>query len=52
MPEVLLSGHHQRIEEWRRQEALRRTYLNRPDLLEMAKLTEEEKKWLESLSAH
>lgn len=52
VPEVLLSGHHQRIEAWRRQEALRRTYLNRPDLLETAKLTEEEKKWLESLSAH
>lgn len=52
VPEVLLSGHHQRIETWRRQEALRRTYLNRPDLLEMADLTEEEKKWLESLSDH
>lgn len=52
VPEVLLSGHHQRIEAWRRQEALRRTYLNRPDLLEMADLTEEEKKWLESLSDH
>ncbi|MFD7918609.1 tRNA (guanosine(37)-N1)-methyltransferase TrmD [Streptomyces sp. NPDC059740] len=33
IPEVLLSGHHGRIARWRRDEALRRTDLNRPDLL-------------------
>lgn len=32
VPEVLLSGHHLRIAQWRRKEALRRTYLKRPDL--------------------
>ena len=34
VPEVLLSGHHGKIEEWRREKALERTRLNRPDLLE------------------
>lgn len=33
VPEVLLSGHHARIEAWRRQQALERTQLRRPDLL-------------------
>ncbi|HEY8455511.1 MAG TPA: tRNA (guanosine(37)-N1)-methyltransferase TrmD [Actinopolymorphaceae bacterium] len=34
VPHVLLSGHHGRIARWRREEALRRTLRNRPDLLE------------------
>ncbi|GAB2910466.1 tRNA (guanosine(37)-N1)-methyltransferase TrmD [Streptomyces mayteni] len=34
VPEVLISGHHGRIARWRRDEALRRTTLNRPDLIE------------------
>lgn len=34
VPEVLLSGHHARIEAWRRKESLRRTFLKRPDLIE------------------
>jgi tRNA (guanine37-N1)-methyltransferase len=33
VPDVLLSGNHQRIEEWRRQEAIKRTKQRRPDLL-------------------
>jgi tRNA (guanine37-N1)-methyltransferase len=33
IPDVLLSGHHGKIARWRRDEALRRTWLNRPDLL-------------------
>lgn len=33
VPEVLLSGHHARIKTWRRKEALRRTFLKRPDLI-------------------
>ncbi|MCL1919347.1 MAG: tRNA (guanosine(37)-N1)-methyltransferase TrmD [Peptococcaceae bacterium] len=32
VPEILLSGHHAGIERWRRKEALRRTFLRRPDL--------------------
>ncbi len=33
VPEVLLSGHHARIKQWRRKESLRRTFLRRPDLI-------------------
>jgi tRNA (guanine37-N1)-methyltransferase len=40
VPEVLLSGDHRRIERWRRREALRATRERRPDLLERARLTE------------
>jgi tRNA (guanine37-N1)-methyltransferase len=47
VPDVLLSGHHQRIEEWRRQQSLKRTWQRRPDLLESYALAEDEKKWLE-----
>ena len=38
VPDVLLSGNHAHIAEWRRKEALRRTLIRRPDLLESAKL--------------
>jgi len=34
VPDVLLSGHHGRVAEWRRREALRRTRERRPDLLD------------------
>ncbi|MGI6038465.1 MAG: tRNA (guanosine(37)-N1)-methyltransferase TrmD [Limnochordia bacterium] len=46
VPEVLLSGHHEKIARWRRKEALRRTWLRRPELLETAPLTEEDRKVL------
>lgn len=42
VPEVLLSGHHARVARWRRQQALRRTWERRPDMLETAWLTEED----------
>jgi tRNA (guanine37-N1)-methyltransferase len=47
VPEVLISGHHANIEKWRRQQALVRTYLKRPDLFEKLMLNEEDKKLLE-----
>jgi len=47
VPNVLLSGNHKDIEEWRKKESLRRTYLRRPDLLEEYPLSEQEKKWLD-----
>ncbi|HVX30562.1 MAG TPA: tRNA (guanosine(37)-N1)-methyltransferase TrmD, partial [Nitrolancea sp.] len=47
VPDVLLSGHHARIERWRREESLRRTFLRRPDLLEGARLTADEQALLE-----
>ena len=42
VPEVLLSGNHAQIERWRRQEALRRTWKRRPDLLDQACLSDED----------
>jgi tRNA (guanine37-N1)-methyltransferase len=46
VPEVLLSGDHQAIARWRRRQALRRTALRRPELLESISMTEEERTWL------
>lgn len=43
VPDVLFSGHHQRIRRWRRQEQLRRTLSRRPDLLAWDRLTPEER---------
>ncbi len=50
VPEVLLSGNHGEIEKWRRQEALRRTFLKRPDLIEKAALSEEDREFLGRLN--
>ena len=50
VPEVLMSGNHARINRWRLQQSLGRTWLRRPDLLALKikrGLTEEEKKLLE-----
>ncbi|MCI9105888.1 MAG: tRNA (guanosine(37)-N1)-methyltransferase TrmD [Lachnospiraceae bacterium] len=48
VPEVLLSGHHKKIEQWRREQSICRTWERRPDLLKTANLTEKEKLFLES----
>lgn len=50
VPEVLLSGDHARIERWRRQEALRRTWQRRPDLLRTAPLSDEDRAFLATLA--
>lgn len=50
VPEVLLSGHHARIAEWRRQQSLCRTRALRPDLLERADLTPADRRLLEQCS--
>lgn len=49
VPDVLLSGHHAKVEQWRREQALLRTLARRPDLLESAELTEADRKFLASL---
>ena len=49
VPEVLLSGNHERIRKWRRSESLRRTRNCRPDLLNEATLTKEDRKMLAAL---
>ncbi|MBQ2836359.1 MAG: tRNA (guanosine(37)-N1)-methyltransferase TrmD [Clostridia bacterium] len=49
VPEVLLSGHHQNINKWRREQALKNTYLKRPELLENVELSEEDRKYLKEI---
>ena len=47
VPDILLSGDHGRVARWRREQSLLRTLEKRPDLLETAELTEEDRKFLE-----
>lgn len=49
VPEVLLSGNHKNIATFRKKEALRRTYLKRPDLLEKYNLNKEEERLLKEV---
>ncbi|CKH46980.1 tRNA (Guanine-N(1)-)-methyltransferase [Streptococcus pneumoniae] len=49
VPDVLMSGNHKNIDEWRHKESLRRTYTRRPDLLDERELSKQEKKWLEEI---
>lgn len=47
VPPILLSGDHGKVDRWRREQSLLRTLEKRPDLLETAELTDEDKKFLE-----
>ena len=49
VPDVLLSGHHERIRRWRKEQSLRRTRADRPDLLEKADLDREAREILERI---
>lgn len=49
VPQVLFSGNHKKIKEWMRKAAIKKTFENRPDILENIQLTEEEKKYIEKL---
>jgi len=49
VPEILLSGDHGQIEKWRREQSIRRTLKRRPDLLDKADLTPEERRLLDEL---
>ena len=49
VPDVLLSGNHENIRKWRRYMSLKTTYENRPELLEKAVLSSEDKKFLEMI---
>ncbi len=42
VPEVLLSGDHEKINQWRRMQSLKNTYLKRPDLIDRSNLSEDE----------
>ena len=49
VPDVLLSGNHQEIARWRREQAIRRTFYRRPELLDKAKLSPDERRLVASL---
>ncbi len=49
VPDVLLSGNHVQIENWRREESLRKTYRRRPDLLRKARLSPTDKEILKKI---
>lgn len=49
VPDVIISGNHKNIEEWRSKESLRRTFIRRPDLLQEIELTKEQLNWLEEI---
>ena len=46
IPEILISGHHKNIEKWKREQALEVTLKKRPDLLDKANLSEEDRRFL------
>ncbi|GAB2319093.1 tRNA (guanosine(37)-N1)-methyltransferase TrmD [Alkalibacterium sp. s-m-22] len=46
VPDVLMSGNHAKIDEWRHKESLKRTYFRRPDMLEDRDLTKQEQQWI------
>lgn len=49
VPDVLLSGHHAKVEKWRREKSLERTYSRRPDMLDRAQLTKSDLEFLSKL---
>ncbi|SDK44573.1 tRNA (guanosine(37)-N1)-methyltransferase TrmD [Natronincola ferrireducens] len=52
VPSVLLSGNHKAIEGWRKSKSLEITFKRRPDLLEKANLTEEDKRIIDDFKKH
>jgi tRNA (guanine37-N1)-methyltransferase len=52
VPEALSSGNHEQIRRWRREQALKKTLRNRPDLLQGAALSAEDRSYLRTLELH
>ncbi|RJX17589.1 MAG: tRNA (guanosine(37)-N1)-methyltransferase TrmD [Ammonifex sp.] len=52
VPEVLLSGHHARINRWRREESLIRTLVRRPELVEPVQLDADDRVFIKELAEH
>lgn len=50
VPDVLISGHHKNVGEWRHRESLKRTWQRRPDLLAERQLSKKELQWIEEFS--
>ncbi len=51
VPDILASGDHAKVARWRREQALLRTWLRRPDLLDSAPLSDQDRKYLARLDA-
>ena len=51
IPDILISGNHRKIQEWREEQSLMRTFERRPELLNNIKLTKKQKKLLEDLAS-
>ncbi len=51
VPDVLVNGNHDEIRRWRRRKALEKTMRNRPDLLDGAELSKEDRKLLAEIEA-
>ena len=51
VPEILLSGDHGKIDKWRREQSLLRTFKKRPDMLEKAELSEKDQTFVEDLKS-
>ncbi len=49
VPEILLSGNHAKVDKWRREQSLKRTFERRPDLLREAELSDEDRIFLSEL---
>jgi tRNA (guanine37-N1)-methyltransferase len=49
VPEILMSGDHGKVEKWRREQALTRTFHKRPDMLDKTELSEQDKKLIANL---
>ncbi|MTI47684.1 MAG: tRNA (guanosine(37)-N1)-methyltransferase TrmD [Firmicutes bacterium] len=47
VPDILLSGNHQKIDEWRKYQSIKSTLINRPDMIEKKDFNEEEKRILD-----
>ena len=49
VPDILMSGDHEKIKEWRKVQSLRNTFIKRPDLIDKSKLTVEELKVIDDI---
>ncbi len=49
VPDILLSGDHKKVDEWRHEKSLERTFENRPDLLERADLSKKDIEFIDSI---
>ena len=49
VPDILISGDHEKIKEWRKIQSLRNTFVKRPDLIDKSKLTDDQIKVIDDI---